>query len=228
MCEFLLPLWAGVQLGASAGVSGGLLTLELLGSLIGRILAGRLLSLTTATSRGLAPVITLTGVTALTQSSLLLLAMFQLQRGLSMEIQDVGLILGPGYLLFVVAAAKSHRVASVLGMTRTLYVSLGAAATMAALLSVAEGAVGVAVAWCAAAVGLGLALPVERAVVAKRSQGRVGRAFGMHGVAALGGSSLGAALAGWMFDSVPWLVACSVIAALTVFGLLLVASATRS
>lgn len=177
--------------------------------------------------RRLVPVIGLIGITALAQSALLLLAMLQLQRGLSMEIQDVGLILGPGYLLFVAAGSWSHRVTTRIGPGAALYVALGAATTTAVLLSFAHGAAGVAVAWCAAAIGLGLAHPVERAAVASKSDGRAGRAFGLHGVAALGGGALGAALAGWLFDVAPWTVACLVPAVITAVALVLVKPAVR-
>ena len=353
VAEFLLPLWAGVQLGASAGVSGGLLTLELAGSVIGRLVAGGLvdrgrrrslavtatllltlglvgfaaapgvavaavaavlvglggagfmvtvlahladlgggtqrygalfswetfgglvafvlvlglfdllslpvvfagLAVATALAAvlvaraglpeavapgavlhepvrddvpGLAPVIALTALTAFAQGTLLLLAMFRLQRGLGMEIQDVGLVLGPGYLLFVAAGASSHRVAETLGAARALYVSLGAAVVMAALLSLGDSAPGVAVAWCAAAIGLGLAQPVERAAVARRSGGRHGHAFGLHGVAGLGGGAVGAAAAGWMFGALPWPAACLAVAVVTAAALTLVAPSTRS
>lgn len=351
VAEFLLPLWAGVQLGASAGVSGGLLTLLLVGAMIGRFLAGRFVDrglrlvvaltatvmlsvgmagfavagsvpvaalaavlvgvggslfmvsvmahladlgggtkrygalfsweafgglaafvvvlglfdlltfpmvfgalaaavavsvalvavsgmprrvipspsapMTAVERRRIVPVIGLIGVTALAQSALLLLAMFQLQRGLSLEIQDVGLLLGPGYLLFVAAGAWSHRVTARIGPQATLYFALGAATTTALLLSLSQGAVGIAVAWCAAAIGLGLAHPVERAAVANKSDGRVGRAFGLHGVAALGGGALGAVLAGWLFDVAPWTAACAVPAVVTVVALVLVKPAVR-
>lgn len=351
VAEFLLPLWAGVQLGASAGVSGGLLTILLVGAVIGRFVGGRFVdrglrlavalaatimltvgmagfalagsvpaaavaavlvgvggslfmvaamahladlgggtkrygalfsweslgglaafvvvlglfdvltfpmifgalaaalavsvalvaasgmphraapSPTTPTTRPerrrLFPVISLIGITALAQSALMLLAMFQLQRGLSVEIQDVALLLGPGYLLFVAAGAWSHRVTTRIGQDATLYVALAAATTTALLLSLSQSAGGVAVAWCAAAIGLGLAHPVERAAVASKSDGRVGRAFGLHGVAALGGGALGAALAGWLFEVAPWTVACVVPAAVTAAALLLVRPALR-
>jgi MFS transporter, DHA1 family, multidrug resistance protein len=351
VAEFLLPLWAGVQLGVSAGVSGGLLALLLVGAVVGRFLGGRFVDrglrlvvalaatvmltvgmagfalagsvpvaalaavlvgaggslfmvsvmahladlcggtsrygvlfswesfgglaafvvvlglfdvltfpmvfgglaaalvvsialvaasgmphrvspspstpMTRVERRRLAPVIGLIGITALAQSALLLLAMFQLQRELSLEIQDVGLLLGPGYLLLVTAGAWSHRVTTRIGPAATLYVALAAATTTALLLSLSQEAVGVAVAWCAAAIGLGLAHPVERAAVASKSDGRVGRAFGLQGVAALGGGALGAALAGWLFDVAPWTVACVVPAAITAIALVLVKPAVR-
>lgn len=85
--------------------------------------------------------------------------MFQLQRGLSLEIQDVGLLLGPGDLLLVAAGAWSHRVTTRIGPAATPYVALGAATTTALLLSLSQGAVGVALAWCAAAIGLGFCRP---------------------------------------------------------------------
>ena len=351
VAEFLLPLWAGVQLGVSAGVSSGLLALLLVGAVAGRFLGGRLVDrglrvgvalsatvmltmgmagfaltgsvpiaavaavlvgvggalfmvsvmahladlgggtrrygalfswesfgglaafavvlglfdvvtfprvfgalaaavavsvalvavsgmphrvvpspaapMTRVERRRLVPVLGLIGVTALAQSTLLLLAMFQLQRGLSLKIQDVGLLLGPGYLLFVTAGAWSHRVTTRIGPAATLYVALAAATTTALLLSLSQEAVGVALAWCAAAIGLGLAHPVERAAVASKSDGRVGRAFGLQGVAALGGGALGAALAGWLFDVAPWTVACVGPAAVTAIALVLVKPAVR-
>lgn len=349
--EFLLPLWAGVQLGASAGISGGLLTLQLLGAVMGRVVAGRLVDrgwrlviavgatvmltvgmcgfalagsvsvaalaavlvgvggslfmvsvlahladlgggtkrygalfswenfgglaafvlvlalvdvitlpmifaglaaalavscgfvvvagiprrvaagptavMSTAERRRLVPVIGLVSMTALAQSALLLLAMFRLQRGLSMQIQDVGLILAPGYLLFAAAGALSHKVVNRIGPAATLSVALGAATTMAVLLSLSTGATGVAVAWCAAAVGLGIANPLQRALVADKSDGRLGRAFGLHGVASLGGWALGAALAGWLFDLVPWTAAALVTAVVTGAALLLIKPAVQ-
>lgn len=192
-----------------------------------RVAPGPSAPMTTVERRRLVPVIGLIGVTALAQSALLLLAMFQLQRGLSLEIQDVGLLLGPGYLLFVTAGAWSHRVTTGIGPAATLYVALAAATTTALLLSLSQGAVGVAVAWCAAAIGLGLAHPVERAAVASKSDGRLGRAFGLQGVASLGGGALGAALAGWLFDVAPWTLACVVPAAVTAVAVVLVKPAVR-
>lgn len=83
-------------------------------------------------ARHLAPLLALVTMTTATRSGVLLLAMLGLQRRFDLSILQVGLVLGPGFLVFVVASSLGHRVTSAVGSQRAMWLGLGTIAGMAA------------------------------------------------------------------------------------------------
>ena len=179
-------------------------------------------------TRALLPVAVLVLVTTAARALLLLLVLLRLQRHFGLSVRDVGLVMAPGFLVFVAASTLAHRVTAWLGRRWTLVVMLMLIGVTAAVLAAADSVIGLAVGWTAAAAGFAASIPVERSLIATISGTRAGHGFGIQGAAAVAGAVLGSAAAGVLYGATGWAVACAVTVAVVLVALAFVPSATTS
>lgn len=179
-------------------------------------------------TRALLPVAVLVLVTTAARALLLLLVLLRLQRHFGLSVRDVGLVMAPGFLVFVAASTLAHRVTAWLGRRWTLVVMLMLIGVTAAVLAAADSVIGLAVGWTAAAAGFAASIPVERSLIATISGTRAGHGFGIQGAAAVAGAVLGQAAAGALYGATGWAVACAVTVAVVLVALAFVPSATTS
>ncbi len=179
-------------------------------------------------TRALLPVAVLVLVTTAARALLLLLVLLRLQRHFGLSVRDVGLVMAPGFLVFVAASTLAHRVTAWLGRRWTLVVMLMLIGVTAAVLAAADSVIGLAVGWTAAAAGFAASIPVERSLIATISGTRAGHGFGIQGAAAVAGAVLGSVAAGVLYGATGWAVACAVTVAVVLVALAFVPSATAS
>lgn len=179
-------------------------------------------------TRTLLPVAGLVLVTTAARALLLLLVLLRLQRHFGLSVRDVGLVMAPGFLVFVAASTLAHRLTARLGRRWTLVVMLLLTGLTAAVLPAADSVVGLALGWTAAAAGFAVSIPVERSLIATMSGARAGHGFGIQGAAAVGGAVVGSSVAGVLYGATGWAVACAVTVVVVLVALAIVPTATAS
>jgi DHA1 family multidrug resistance protein-like MFS transporter len=179
-------------------------------------------------TRELGPVLGLVLVTTAARAASLLLVLLHLQRHFALGPQDIGLVMAPGFLVFVTASGTGHRLGERIGRRAALTVALLLTGGATVALGSAHSVLGVGAGWVVAAVGFATAIPVERSLVAAATGGGgTGHGFGLHGAAALAGSVIGSAAAGTLYGGVGWWAACQVAGVAMVAALPLVRPAVR-
>ncbi len=179
-------------------------------------------------SRRLLPVAVLVGVTALAQTGLSLILLLHLQRHFSLSPVQVGLVLGPGAIIFALTSGRSHQVTDLIGRRSTLFGAIGATGVMAVMLAFATNTAIITLAWAVAAGCIAAAVPVEQAAIAAASGTHVGQGFSLYGAASLTGAFAGPAAFGALYGALGWQWTCLVVAAVVGLSIPLVPWAVRT
>jgi MFS family permease len=139
----------------------------------------------------------------------------------------IALVLLPGFLAFIVVPQPAQRVTARLGPTRTLIVSVLAAAPMAAVIPLGANAVTIGAAWLVMGVCWAAASPVEQSLIAGASGARLGGGLGLYGAARLVGAMCGPVVFGALYGAAGPGLACAVAVAVLVLGAVSVPAAVR-
>jgi MFS transporter, DHA1 family, multidrug resistance protein len=181
-----------------------------------------------AMSRRLRPILVAVAITQTAEVAVGILLLLHLQRGFGLEIVEVAWVFLPGAIAMGVLPVYLHGLVLRFGRTRVLAGASTASAAFALSLAWAPSPPVIALLWVLSGVAWAAVIPIQQAVVAEASGGRVGRGMGLYESAALAGALLGALAAGLLYDGSSWELACVVAAAVILSGAVVVPRAVRA
>jgi MFS transporter, DHA1 family, multidrug resistance protein len=177
--------------------------------------------------RRLRPMLLAVVVTMAAESAIGLLLLLHLQRGLGLDVGPIALVFLPGGIVMSVLPPYLHRFVLRFGRTRVLAVASVSSAVFAASLAWAPNAYVIAGLWILSGVAWAAVIPVQQAVIAEASGGRIGRGMGLYESSGLLGGAIGSLAAGLLYAGSSWRVACFVAAAVILSGAVIVPRAVR-
>ncbi|XVV00110.1 MFS transporter [Actinosynnema sp. CA-248983] len=180
-----------------------------------------------AVGRALRPMLFAVVMTMAAESAVGLLLLLHLQRGFGLEVVQVAYVFLPGAIAMSLAAEHLHRYVVRFGRSRVLMTASLASCAFAVGLVWAPNPYVIAGLWVLSGLAWAAVLPVQQAVIAEASGGRVGRAMGVYESACLVGGLIGSLAAGALYDGASWQVACLVAAAMILAGAVVVPRAVR-
>ncbi len=180
-----------------------------------------------AVGKRLRPMLFAVVMTTAAEAAVGLLLLLHLQRGFGLEVQEVALVFLPGAIAMSAAAEYLHRYVLRFGRRRVLTVASLASCVFAASLAWAPNPYVIAALWVLSGLAWAAVMPVQQAVIAEASDGRVGRAMGVYEAACLVGALIGSLVAGALYDGANWWVACVVAAGMILAGAFVVPRAVR-
>jgi MFS transporter, DHA1 family, multidrug resistance protein len=180
-----------------------------------------------AVGRRLRPMLLAVVVTMAAESAIGLLLLLHLQRGLGLDVGPIALVFLPGGIVMSVLPPYLHRFVLRFGRTRVLAVASVSSAVFAASLAWAPNAYVIAGLWILSGAAWAAVIPVQQAVIAEASGGRIGRGMGLYESAGLLGGAIGSLAAGLLYAGSSWQVACFVAAAVILSGAVIVPRAVR-
>jgi MFS transporter, DHA1 family, multidrug resistance protein len=181
-----------------------------------------------AMGRRLRPILLAVVLTETAEVTVGILLLLHLQRGFDLEIVEIAWVFLPGAIAMSVLPGHLHGLVLRFGRTRVLAAASAASSAFALSLAWAPSPVTIAVLWVLSGVAWAAVIPIQQAVVAEASGGRVGRGMGLYESAALAGAMAGALAAGLLYDGSSWEVACVVAAAVILSGAVVVPRAVRA
>ncbi|GAA0221266.1 hypothetical protein GCM10010492_19240 [Saccharothrix mutabilis subsp. mutabilis] len=180
-----------------------------------------------AVGRKLRPMLFAVVMTMAAESAVGLLLLLHLQRGFGLEVVQVAYVFLPGAIAMSLAAEHLHGYVVRFGRSRVLMTASLASCAFAVGLVWAPNPYVVAGLWVLSGLAWAAVLPVQQAVIAEASGGRVGRGMGVYESACLVGGLVGSLAAGALYDGANWAVACLVAAAMILAGAAVVPRAVR-
>ena len=177
--------------------------------------------------RRLRPMLVAVAATMTAESAIGMLLLLQLQRGFGLDTVQVALVFLPGALAMSMLPGPVHRLVLRHGRRRVLCTAFLGSAVFAAALSLAPPPGVIAVLWVLSGAAWAAVMPIQQAVIAEASGGRLGRGFGLYESASLIGGAAGAVTAGILYDTTTWTAACLVFAAVLLTGAVLLPLAVR-
>ncbi|MEU7528243.1 MFS transporter, partial [Saccharothrix sp. NPDC042600] len=180
-----------------------------------------------AVGRKLRPMLFAVVMTMAAESAVGLLLLLHLQRGFGLEVVQVAYVFLPGAIAMSLAAEHLHGYVVRFGRSRVLMTASLASCAFAVGLVWAPNPYVVAGLWVLSGLAWAAVLPVQQAVIAEASGGRVGRGMGVYESACLVGGLIGSLAAGALYDGANWAVACLVAAAMILAGAVVVPRAVR-
>jgi DHA1 family multidrug resistance protein-like MFS transporter len=177
--------------------------------------------------RRLRPMLVAVAATMTAESAIGMLLLLQLQRGFGLDTVQIALVFLPGALAMSMLPGPVHRLVLRHGRRRVIRTAFLASAVFAAALSLAPPPGVIAVLWVLSGAAWAAVLPIQQAVIAEASGGRLGRGFGLYESASLIGGAAGAVTAGILYDTTTWTAACLVFAAVLLTGAVLLPVAVR-
>lgn len=169
-------------------------------------------------ARRLLPLLAVAGLTSVAESGIGLLLLLHLQRAFDLEVYQIALVLLPGGIALTVLPGHLHRATARIGRRAVYAAAMLGSAGFAAGLALAPGPVAIAVLWVLAGVAWAAVAPIHDAAVTQLSGTRTGRGMSLLGNASLAGGAVGSALAGALYGSASWPVACLALAAVVALG----------
>ncbi|MEU4445775.1 MFS transporter [Actinosynnema sp. NPDC050801] len=180
-----------------------------------------------AVGKRLRPVLFAVVMTMAAEAAVGLLLLLHLQRGFDLAPQQVAFVFLPGAIAMSAAAEHLHRYVLRFGRRRVLVVASLASGVFALSLAWAPNPYVIAGLWVLSGLAWAAVLPVQQAVIAEASDGRVGRGMGVYEAACLVGAVIGSLVAGVLYDGAHWWVACVVAAGMILAGAVVVPRAVR-
>lgn len=178
--------------------------------------------------RKLRPMLFAVAFTMTAEAAISLLLVLHLQRGFDLEVLEVAFVFLPGAIAMSMAAERLHTFVVRFGRTRVLTFASLSSAAFAANLAWAPHPVVIAVLWILSGLAWATVMPIQQAVIAEASGEQAGRGMGVYESASLLGALAGSLVAGKLYDSANWTVACLVAAAALLAGSVIVPRSVRS
>lgn len=129
-------------------------------------------------SRTLRPMLLAVATTMAAEAAISMLLLFHLQRGLGLAVGVIALVFLPGGIAMSVLPPYLHRLVLRYGRTRVLAIASVSSAVFAASLGWAANLYVIAGLWILSGAARATVVPVQQAVIAEASGGRVGWAWG--------------------------------------------------
>jgi MFS transporter, DHA1 family, multidrug resistance protein len=180
-----------------------------------------------AVARRLRPMLLAIVLTMGAEAAVGMLLLLHLQRGFGLEVLQIALVFLPGAVAAGLLPEYLHRLVLHFGRRRVLAAASVSSAAFAAGLAWAPNPLVVAALWVLSGVAWAAVLPIQQAVVAEATGRQAGRGMGWYESASLLGGLAGALVAGVLYDTGSWTVACLVTAAVILAGAVVVPMAVQ-
>ncbi|MEO3749481.1 MFS transporter [Streptomyces sp. B6B3] len=178
--------------------------------------------------RGLRPMLLAVAFTMTAEAAVAMLLLLHLERGFGMGVVEAAYVFLPGAIVMGLLPERLHALVVRFGRTRLLAAASVSSAGFAVGLAWAPNPWVIAGLWVLSGVAWAVVIPVQEAVIAEASGGRIGRGMGLYEAAALVGAAVGALAAGILYDASSWTVACLVASCIILAGAVVVPRAVRS
>ncbi|MPV50232.1 MFS transporter [Pseudactinotalea sp. HY160] len=176
----------------------------------------------------LRPMLLAVVVTMTAEAAISLLLILHLQRGFGLGVVEIAYVFLPGAIVMSVLPAPLHRLVVRFGRRRMLMLGSVSSALFALGLAFAPSPPWIAALWVLSAVAWAAVIPVQQSVIAEvAGRAHLGCGLSLYEAACLAGAFIGSLVAGLLYESGSWLLACLICALVISSGAALIPAAVR-